>query len=72
MRNDFLSLSFYVVAAAIGIAAVITIIALGATIFALAFVYVFIPLFIIAGVRWLWLKYQISKRGRIEYYDDRD
>lgn len=72
MRNDFLSLLFYVVAAAIGIAAVITIIALGATIFALAFVYVFIPLFIIAGVRWLWLKYQISKRDRIEYYDDRD
>lgn len=71
MQNNFLNVIFYVLAASLGIAALITLIALGATIFAVIFTYVFIPLFIIALIRWLWLKYRFSKTGRIEYYDDK-
>lgn len=71
MQNNFLNVIFYVLAASLGIAALITLIALGATIFAVVFTYVFIPLFIIALIRWLWLKYRFSKTGRIEYYDDK-
>lgn len=68
MPVNFMSVLFYVLAAALGIAAVVTLIALGATIFAVVFTYVFIPLFLIAGARWLWLKYKLSKRGKIEYF----
>ena len=65
-----MSVLLYVLATALGIAAVVTLIALGATIFAVVFTYVFIPLFLIAGIRWLWLKHQFSKRGKIEYFRD--
>ncbi len=71
MQNNFLNMIFYVLAGSLGIAALVTLIALGATIFAVVFTYVFIPLLIIAVIRWLWLKYQLSKTGRIEYYDDK-
>ena len=70
MQNNFLNMLIYVLAASIGIAALITLIALGATIFAVVFAYVFIPLLILAALRWLWLKYGLSKQGRIEYFDN--
>ncbi len=69
MQNNFLNMLIYVLAASIGIAALITLIALGATIFAVVFAYVFIPLLILAALRWLWLRYRFSKQGRIEYFD---
>lgn len=70
MQNNFLNMLIYVLAASIGIAALITLIALGATIFAVVFAYVFIPLLILAALRWLWLKYRLSKQGRIKYFDN--
>ncbi len=70
MPANFITLLFYILAAAVGLAAMVTIIALGATIFALAFVYIFIPLFIIAGLRWLWFKYKYSQKGRITFRDN--
>lgn len=70
MPANFLSVVYAVFAAAIVIALLVTLVIFGATIFAVAFVYIFIPLFIIASVRWLWLKYKYNKTGRIEFFDN--
>ncbi len=71
MPANFLTVFYYVLAAALGISLLITVIAFSAAVFAVVFVYVFVPLMIVAAVRWLWLKYQYSKQGRITYYDDK-
>ena len=70
MPVNYIQIVFSVLAAALGIALLITLVAFGATIFALAFVYIFIPLFIIAGLRWLWFKYKYSQKGRITFRDN--
>ena len=70
MPNNFLNLLIYVVAASIGIAALITLIVLGATIFTVVFAYVFIPSFILAGLRWLWIRYYLAKHPKMEYFKD--
>lgn len=71
MPNNFLNTLSYIVAMSLGLAFVITAAIFGFTLFAVIFAYVFIPLFIIAVLRWLWLKYQFSKKGRITYNDDK-
>lgn len=70
MPNNFLNTLSYIVAMSLGLAFIITAAIFGFTLFAIIFTYVFIPLFIIAVLRWLWLKYQFSKRSRITYRDD--
>lgn len=70
MPNNFLNTLTYLVALSLGLAFVVTAIIFGFTLFAIIFTYIFIPLFIIALLRWLWLKYQISKKGQITYYDE--
>lgn len=71
MPNNFLNTLSYIVAMSLGLAFVVTAAIFGFTLFAVIFTYVFIPLFIIAVLRWLWLKYQFFKRGRITYNDDK-
>ena len=71
MPTNFLTVFYYVLATALGIAFLVTAIAFSATVFAVVFAYVFIPLLIIAFIRWLWLKYQYNKQKRIFYYDDK-
>lgn len=69
MQNNFLNTLAYLIGLSLILALVITLVVFSFTIFVLVFTYVFIPLFIIAGARWLWLKYK-SKRGyNIEYFD---
>ena len=69
MPANFLSVLYYTLAVALGLALVVTLVAFGATIFALAFIYIFIPLFLVATIRWLWLKYKLKKQGYIIYND---
>lgn len=69
MPANFLSVLYYTLAVALGLALIVTLVAFGATIFALAFIYIFIPLFLVAFVRWLWLKYKFKKQGYIIYND---
>lgn len=68
MPNNFLQTFYYAAALAFGIAIAATIFTLTITIFMAVFVYVFIPLFIIAGIRWAWLRYKYGST-RITYYD---
>ncbi len=72
MPVNYIQIVFSVLAAALGIALLITLVAFGATIFALAFVYVFIPLLIIATARWLWLKYRLKTQEKITYFPPED
>ena len=55
-QNNFLSMLIYIFGIALTVALFATVIAFGATIFVLSFTYVFIPLLIIAFVRWVWYK----------------
>lgn len=71
MPDNFLNTLSYIVAMSLGLAFVITAAIFGFTLFAVIFTYIFIPLLIIAVLRWLWLKYQFSKKGRITYNDDK-
>lgn len=70
-QNNFLSMLIYIFGIALTVALFATIIAFGATIFVLSFTYVFIPLLIIAFVRWVWYKIK-NKHESITYYDDRN
>lgn len=70
MPKNFLSVVAYVFAIAAGLALLITLIAFSATIFALAFIYIFVPLFIFAGIRYLWLRYKYRGYEKITFIDD--
>ena len=70
-QNNFLSMLIYIFGIALMVALFATVIAFGATIFVLSFTYVFIPLLIIACVRWVWYKIK-NKHESITYYDDRN
>lgn len=70
-QNNFLSMLIYIFGIALMVALFATVIAFGATIFVLSFTYVFIPLLIIAFVRWVWYKIK-NKHESITYYDDRN
>ncbi len=70
-QNNFLSMLIYIFGIALTVALFATVIAFGATIFVLSFTYVFIPLLIIAFVRWVWYKIK-NKHESITYYDDRN
>ena len=69
MPNTFFNTLVYLVVASLAIALIITLIVFSFTIFVLVFTYVFIPLFIIAGIRWLWLKHKLRQNGCIEFFD---
>lgn len=69
MPANFLNVFYYVLAAALGIAFLVTVIAFSAAVFAVVFTYVFIPLFILAAGRWLWLKYKYNPNNRIPFDD---
>lgn len=71
MPNNFLQLLSYIFAISVSAAVIITLIAFSATIFVLAFTYIFIPLLIIAGVRWLWMKYRCRTQDRITFFNDK-
>lgn len=70
MPNNFLAMLYYILGVAFMAALVISIIAFTTTVFVLAFTYIFIPLLIIAGIRWLWLKFQ-NRSGKITFYNDK-
>lgn len=70
-QNNFLSMLIYIFGIALTVALFATVIAFGATIFVLSFTYVFIPLLIIAFVRWVWYKIK-NKHESITYYDNRN
>lgn len=71
MPKNFLQLLSYILAISVSAALIITIIAFSATIFILAFTYIFIPLLVIAGVRWLWMKYKCYNQDRITFFNDK-
>lgn len=71
MPDNFLNTLSYIVAMSLGLAFIATLAIFGFTLFVVIFTYVFIPLFLIALIRWLWLRYKLSAQGRINYYDDK-
>ncbi len=71
MPDNFLNTLSYIVAMSLGIAFVATLAIFGFTLFVVVFTYVFIPLFLIALIRWLWLRYKFFKQGKISYHDDK-
>lgn len=71
MPANFLTMVYYILGLALAIALLASIVAVGFTIFVVVFTYVFIPLLIIAGIRYLWIRWQLHKTGRITYYDEK-
>ena len=71
MPDNFLNTLSYIVAMSLGLAFIATLAIFGFTLFIVIFTYVFVHLFLIALIRWLWLKYKISKQTRITFYDDK-
>ena len=71
MPANFLTMVYYLLGLALVIALLASIVAVGFTIFVGVFTYVFIPLLIIAGIRYLWIRWQLRKTERITYYDEK-
>ena len=69
MSNNFLNTLAYISATSIFVALFITIIVFGFTMFVLVFSYVFIPLLVFAGIRWLWPKKTTQKTVTVEFID---
>ncbi len=69
-NNNFFNIFIYILGIALTVALFATVIAFGATIFVLSFVYVFVPLLVIAFFRWIWLRFKY-KDERITYYKDK-
>lgn len=71
MPANFLTVIYYVLGIALALALLAAVIAVGFTVFVMVFTYVFIPLLIIAGIRWVLLQRRLNSQERITYHDDK-